>query len=643
MGKLTQVNRTAALKTPLGENVLVLKSFSGTEGLGELFEFQVDALSEEKSIDFDDVLGQSCTVKLKTYKGTERFFCGVLTHAQWAGVEGEYFNYKLSLRPWFWLLAHRANCRIFLDRKVTKIIEDVFTDAGFSSGTDFKFRTSGNYDSIDYCVQYRETDFAFVSRLMEQYGIYYYFKHSDGQHTMVLADSLSSHDPTENLTQVPFHYARANLPRVEQQLNEWTSDRRFRSGKIEYNDYDYLKPPKNLRAPQEAPKRSKFEVYDYPGKYDDQEKGKQFAKIRLEAEQAIDHRRMANGDAPSLFPGGLIEVKEHPISGENQEYLVMRAAHGYGTQDYGADASQHPAARAGYSGVYEFLPKDQQFRSLPLTPRPRIYGIQTAKVVVKKGDDGEEISTDEHGRIWVKFHWDREPQKTCPIRVAQVWSSKQWGGQFIPRVDMEVVVEFLEGDPDRPLVTGCVYNGDNKYPYTLPDNKTQSGVKSDSSKGHDGYNEFMFEDKAGSEVIRMHAQKDHEVTILNSETTEIGERFTTPKGSPSRQHTLKMGDDQLTLNTGDQKINLRMGDQQIDIDLGQQTTNALQAINLNVCYGLSTINITPVSISLNSPLIDVNATAILTLNAPLTLMPEGAVVIAPGPLFGMGVVVPPVA
>ena len=172
---------------------------------------------------------------------------------------------------------------------------------------------------------------------------------------------------------------------------------------------------------------------------------------------------------------------------------------------------------------------DRPFRSLPLTPKPRIYGIQTAKVVTKKGEDGEEISTDEHGRIWVKFYWDREPQKTCPIRVAQVWASKQWGGQFIPRIDMEVVVEFLEGDPDRPLVTGCVFNGDNKYPYTLPDNKTQSGLKSDSSKGHNGYNEFMFEDKKGSEDIRMHAEKDHDVTIKDTQTVMIGEAFTSHK------------------------------------------------------------------------------------------------------------------
>ena len=608
MGNLKQVNRTAKLKTPLGEDELVLKSFSGTEGLGELFEFQVDALSEEKNIDFDDVLGQPCTVTLKTYKGAERFFCGVLTQAQWAGVQGEYFNYKLSLRPWFWLLAHRASCRIFLDKKVTKIIEDVFTDAGFSNGTDFKFRTSdASYDNIDYCVQYRETDFAFVSRLMEQYGIYYYFKHSDGQHTMVLADSLSSHDPTENLKQVPFHYARAALDRVEQQLNEWTSDRRFRSGKIEYNDYDYLKPPKNLRAPQEAPKRSKFEVYDYPGKYDDQEKGKQFAKFRLEAEQAIDHRRMANGDAPSLFPGGLVDVEEHPISSENQGYLVIRAAHGYGTQDYGADRSQQPGAQAGYSGVYEFLPKDCQFRSLPLTPKPRIYGIQTAKVVPKKGDDGEEISTDEHGRIWVKFHWDREPQKTCPIRVAQVWSGKQWGGQFIPRIDMEVVVEFLEGDPDRPLVTGCVFNGDNKYPYKLPDNKTQSGVKSDSSKGHDGYNEFMFEDKKDSEKIGLHAEKDYELVIRHAETRTIGETF---GSGTSRDTTLKNGDDKLDVQNGSQHVTISK-DQTIEV---QKTIEVTANISIELKVGASKILLEQSGITIDAPTVTIKSTGPMTIN-----------------------------
>jgi type VI secretion system secreted protein VgrG len=610
MANLTQANRMAVLKTPLGEDVLALKDFSGAEGLGELFEFQVDAFSEQRSIDFDDALGQPCTVKLKTYKGKERFFCGVLAHAQWAGVERQYFNYKLTLRPWFWLLAHRANCRIFLDKNVKKIIEDVFTDAGFSNGTDFKFSTHGSYDNIEYCVQYRESDFAFVSRLMEQYGIYYYFEHSDGQHTMVLADSLSSHNSIENLPQVPFHYARAEFRRNEQQLNEWTSDRRFRTGKIEYNDYDYLKPPKNLRAPYEAPKRAKFEVYDYPGKYDDQEKGKRFAQFRLEAEQAVDQRRMAFGDAPSLFPGGLVAVGEHPISGENQQYLVVRASHRFGTQYYASTGGQPDAP--GYSGSYEFLPKDRQFRSLPLTPKPRIYGIQTAKVVAKKGEDGEEISTDEHGRIWVKFHWDREPQKTCPIRVAQVWSSKQWGGQFIPRIDMEVVVEFLEGDPDRPLVTGCVYNGDNKYPYKLPDNKTQSGLKSDSSKGHDGYNELMFEDKKGSELVRFHAEKDLESVIENDEKRKVG-----------NDQTLMVESNQTETIVKDRSVKVMMNDsltvamnQVVKVGVAQ---SVLAGASITLTCGASSITLLPSSILINSPTIVI--TGVTAMSGPGTIGP----------------------
>jgi type VI secretion system secreted protein VgrG len=613
MGKLSQANCTAKLKTPLGDDVLVLKGFSGSEGLGELFEFQIDALSEQANVSFDDALGQSCTIELGTYEQKKRYFCGILTHAQWIGGDQEYSAYRLVLRPWFWLLGQRADCRIFLDKKVTEILQDVFTKAGFSNGADFKL-PSGSYDKIEYCVQYRETDFAFASRLMEQYGIYYFFEHSDGKHKMVLADSGSSHSKIPDLPQVQYNKQAVGYFRQKQHLHSWTSDRRFRTAKIEFNDYDYLKPPKNLRANKEASEgyNPKYEVYDYPGKYDEQDKGKKFAQFRLEAEQAIDHRRMTEGDAPSIFAGGLVTVEKHPTSDEeNMEYLVVGAAHSFGTQNYSSKSAQEVIR---YSGTYEFQPSDRPFRSLPLTPKPRIYGIQTAKVVTKKGEDGEEISTDEHGRIWVKFFWDREPQKTCPIRVAQVWSSKQWGGQFIPRIDMEVVVEFLEGDPDRPLVTGCVFNGDNKYPFKLPDNKTQSGLKSDSSKGHDGYNQIMFEDKKGSEDIVMHAEKDHDVTVRNAQTHTIGEIFTPPKGSPSRSATLVNGDDQLTI---------QMGDQSVSIPMGSQTTTAMLTITHTV--GMTTVTLTPAAKSVEAPVIDhtaetvINHTAgaIINLTAPV--------------------------
>jgi type VI secretion system secreted protein VgrG len=618
MGQLSQAKYAAALKTPLGDNVLVLKTFSGNETLGQPFEFHVEALSEEENIDFDKALGQACTIKLKTYEQKERFFCGILTEAQWVGtgIGGQlgYSHYRLVLRPWFSLLAHRANCRIFPKMKVTEIIEQVFKDAGFSSDTDFKFCTHGTYEEIKYCVQYRETDFAFVSRLMEQYGIYYFFEHQDGQHKMMLADSYASHSKVKDLPTVKYNSQTVAYNRAEQHIHSWISDRRFCTGKVELRDYDYLQPNvlKAMKDVKENYARSTFEVYDYPGKYDKQKQkmGDLFAQVRLEAEQALDRRRTANGDAPSLFAGGIVTLEKHPTSKENDEYLVVRASHEYGAQFYGsAQGGDAPA----YHGNYEFLPSKRQFRSLPLTPKPRIHGIQTAKVVAQKGEDREEISTDEHGHIWVQFYWDREPQKSCPIRVSQSWASKQWGEQFIPRIGMEVVIEFLEGDPDRPLVTGCVYNGDNKHPYTLPNDKTQSGLKSHSSKGGNGYNEFMFEDYKDKELVRMHAQKDHDVTVRNSETWTIGEAFTPPQGKASRATTLENGDDSLTIEKGNRSV---------EISLGGQSTHALSSIETvsKTMVGHAVISNSVTSQTLNPLGITLKAPAIVQIQAPMVII-----------------------
>ncbi|MBR0936616.1 type VI secretion system Vgr family protein [Bradyrhizobium jicamae] len=632
---LNQSQRVAELKTPLGDNVLALVRFDGTEGLSELFEYHIEALSKQENIDFDKAIGQSCTLKLMAFKGKQRIYDGILTEARWIGKKQDHFHYRLVLRPWLWLLGHKADCRIFLDKNVKEIIQDVFTKAGFS---DYEFRTTGDYDKIEYCVQYRETDLTFVSRLMEQFGIYFFFEPSDGKHLLVLADSRSSHKRIPELPKVPFYPLVEKDLHVEQHLNGWTWERRFRTGKIQFNDYDYLQPKKDLQAPKNASEKythSKLEVYDYPGKYDEKGKGEKFAQYRLEAEQAFDYRRHPEGDAPCLYPGGLVEVEKHPSQAENKEYLIVRASHMFGAQQYfggGAEAADNQDQI--YCGSFEFLPSERPFRSLPLTPKPRIYGIQTAKVVTKKGDDGEEISTDEHGRIWVKFHWDREPQKTCPIRVAQVWASKEWGGQFIPRVDMEVVVEFLEGDPDRPLVTGCVFNGDNKFPYKLPDNKTQSGVKSDSSKGHSGYNEFMFEDQKGSEFIRMHAEKDHLVTINANQTGTVGLGPDCPMGGD--QTWTVGGNRSWTIQKGNDTVELQIGNQTITLDVGQQTVDAMMGINLNVCMGLSSIQITPASISITSPTINLTAMAAVNITAPTVNV--GAVLNTPSLIAGAALI-----
>lgn len=615
---LKQSNRVAEFTTPLGKDKLALINLKGVEGLGQLFEFNIEALSEQENIDFDKALGQGCTLKLKAYGGKQRIYNGILVQAQWVGKIEEYFHYKIVLRPWLWLLGHRADCRIFLDKKVPDIIKEVFTKADFN---DFEFRTTGDYEQLAYCVQYRETDLAFVTRLMEHYGIYYFFEHSDGKHTLVVADSRSSHKPIPDLPKLPYLTVAEAQLRPEQHVFDWVSERRFRTGKVQFNDYDYLKPKKNLLAPSEASEKythSKLEVYDFPGKYDDEDKGKNLARFRLEAEQAFDHRRNVRGDAASLHAGGLVTVEKHPASAENKEYLVVHAEHAFSSQHYRsvkeAEVSVLTALEQKiekdqvYYGSYVFQPSDRPFRLLPVTPKPRIHGIQTAKVVGKKGEENEEISTDEHGRIWVQFFWDREPQLTCPIRVAQVWASKKWGGVFIPRIGMEVVVEFLEGDPDRPLVVGSVYNGDNKTPYTLPDNKTMAGVKSDSSKGGNGYNEFVFEDKKSSENIRMHAQKDNEVIIRHAQTETIGQDFMPPKGDASRTITLKNGDDQLTI---------QMGDQSVSIPMGSQSTTAMITIKHTV--GMTVVTLTPGSATVASPVINHNAEAMINQTAGATI------------------------
>jgi type VI secretion system secreted protein VgrG len=658
MGRiLLQADRRAEFTSPLGKDVLVLTDFSGSEGLGELFEYHIDALSDKENIDFDPAIGEGCMVKLKTDDGKTRIYHGIMTEARWIGWRDEYCHYRVVLRPWLWLFGHQANCRIFLEKPLKEIFQEIFHAQGFS---DFEWRVQSR-DKIEYCVQYRESDLAFVCRLMEHYGIYYFFEPSDGKHTLVLANSRSSHKPIPDLPKVAFNQSARGFQDDQQTLSEWVSERRFRTGKVQFNDYDYQNPGKDLKAPKEAAekyRRSKLEVYDYHHKYDQKEKGEELAQFRLEAEQALDHRRSASGDAASLYPGGLVTLEKHPTSDENKEYLIVHATHHFTSQRYRSGAGAGPQ---GYNGAFVFQPSDRPFRSLPLTPKPRIYGIQTAWVVRGAGLVGDSISTDKLGRIWVQFFWDRERQKSCPVRVAQVWAGNSWGGQFIPRVGMEVVVDFLEGDPDRPLVTGCVYNGANAPPYSLPDNKTQSGWKSETDYkyggGEDrkargrptGYNELMFEDKKGSEFIRMYAEKDHKVTILNSETTEIGEKFMPPKGSPSRQHTLKNGDDKLTLDMGDQSVTLSMGNQTTTLEMGRQTTSAMQGITFTVCYGVSSISITPASITLFSPTINLTGMVAVNIQAPAvtvtaaaTAIAGGPVGIAPGPLAAIGVVVPPV-
>lgn len=621
MNVLAQAQRVAILKTPLGEDTLALVRFDAQEGLGQLFEFRIDALSTDIDVDFDGAIGRNCSVTYKTF-GIERHFNGVLIEARWMGPQSSQYGYRLLLRPWFWLLSRTSDCRIFEKKSVLEIIKTVFSDRGFN---DFRDATTSSYQSIEYCVQYRETDIDFVCRLMEQYGIYYFFEHTEDKHTLVMADSKSSHKRIPELGTLSFIALAGADRHPRQHVSEWSSDRRFRTGKIELKDYDYQKPNANLLSDSKGSSQythGDMELYDYPGKYTEQGDGDTFARIRLEAEQALDHRRFGFGDAASLFPGGLTELQNQIKSSENIEYLVVGASHHIAVESYRSVGGG--GGEQIYQGSYEFFPSDKPYRMPLATPKPFVHGPQTAKVV---GKSGEEIDVDEQGRILVQFYWDRKKMQSCRVRIAQVWSGKQWGGIYIPRIDMEVVVVFVEGDPDRPLVTGTVYNGNNKVPYSLPDNKTIAGWKTDSSKGHGGYNEIVFEDKKNSEDIRVHAQKDLDLTVLNKETRTVGEQFMPPMGSPSRETTLKNGDDKLTLEMGDQKIEISLGSQTIEV-MQNISRSALGEIKDKVI--LTSITQNGASIEAESPLIKLKG-LVISLEAPLITL-KGIVNIS-GPLL----------
>ena len=604
-----QQKRVAILTTPLGPDKLALTRFEGYEGVSELFEFRIDAVSSDANINFDDALGRPCNVEVTTHKDPKRIFNGLLVEAQALGSNHELFGYRLILRPTLWLLSRRANCRIWHEKTALDIIKEVLGE----HSVDHRSATTGSCRNREYTVQYRETDLAFVCRLMEEEGIYYFHEFSAGSHKLVLADAPSSHKPVPGLSGLRYSTIQSGGQVREEAIFEWTSERRFRSGKFELRDYNFKTPGNELKGEggaSAAYTNSKIEVYDYPGRHEVEADGKNYAEIRRDAEQALDKRRYAAGEAPSLFSGGLVTIHEHPQKSENKEYLILRATHSFSSQAYRSGSS---LADERYRGTYELLEKSIKFRCPAVTPRALVHGPQTAKVV---GKSGEEIDVDEHGRILVKFHWDRNEKgesrnESCRVRVAQVWAGKGWGGQFIPRIGMEVVVEFLEGDPDRPLVVGAVYNADNKYPWTLPDNKTQSGVKSDSSTGHGGYNQWRFEDKKGKEQIEIHAEKDHDVIVKDTETWKIGSDFTAHEGPESRYATLYKGDDRLDVQSGNQKVHIKQN-QTIDVD---QEIKITAQTKITITVGASKITMDPTSIKIESTEITISATGKVDMTA----------------------------
>ena len=516
-----QTDRSIAIGTPLDEEALILTGFSGTEQLGRPFQYRLELLSEDFGILFQDIVGENVTVRLDLADDQTRYFNGFVSRFVQTYPRGRYARYEAEVVPWLWFLTRTSDCRIFQEMTVPDIIMQVFRDHGF---TDFEDRLTGNYATWDYCVQYRETDFSFVSRLMEQEGIYYYFQHENGKHTLVLCDSMGKHEAYEGYEQIPFR-PLGDQSHLHEKISTWTLEQQIQPGVFAHSDFDFESPKKALRTSSSIAREHAvpdFEIYDYPGEFTEFDDGESYARVRIEEIQSQFEVVRAETEARGICPGFKFELTDHPREDQCREYLVTSASYRMELDEF--DAVGEPAGRGPiYSSSFTGISTEESFRPARLTPKPVIQGPQTAIVV---GSSGEEIHTDEYGRVKVQFHWDRygegNENSSCWIRVSQPWAGKKWGFMYVPRIGQEVIVEFLEGDPDRPLITGRVYNGEAMPPYDLPANKTISTIKSNSSKGGGGFNEIRFEDKKGDEQIFIYAQKNQDLRINNNEYETVG-------------------------------------------------------------------------------------------------------------------------
>lgn len=507
------------LKTVLGD-ALKFRSLSATEELGRLFDFSVLALSDaDNEVDTAALLGTDAVVSITLGDDSKRHFHGVVARAGLESASGKKIGWRLQLRPWLWRLTRRADSRIFQNMTVGDILKKVFQNY---TG-DVAFELQGSYTPRLYCVQYRETDFNFVSRLMEEEGIYYFHRHTEDKHTLVICDAMTSHADWPGYSTLKFRESQDQLVDLEA-ITDWRHVHELTPGKVTLNEYDYLKPSTPLKVDHSSVHDSApavLEQYDYPGLYTEKSRGANLARVR---QQELDARVLRISGHTSTIgavaTGYRFALKDHPLKKENTDHVVISTR--IDAQYAGYETGQ---GEMQFSCRFHAMRYAHVFRPERSTPKPVIAGPQTAVVV---GPAGEEIFTDEHGRVKVQFHWDRlgtkDDNSSCWVRVASPWAGKAWGMISLPRIGQEVVVDFLEGDPDLPLITSRVYNAEQIPPYKLPEHKTVSTIKSRSSVGGAAanFNELAFEDKLGSEWIRLHAEKDLIEVVKHDAHRDVG-------------------------------------------------------------------------------------------------------------------------
>ncbi|MEK8016199.1 MAG: type VI secretion system tip protein TssI/VgrG [Candidatus Parabeggiatoa sp.] len=597
----TQDNLDFTVTTPLGKDKLLFKSLQGDESISGLFDFKVELLSEAKELDFKKIVGKNITVTMQFANKNKRFFNGIVMRFVQAGGDARFTIYYADVRPWLWVLSLTQNCKIFQNLSVPEIIKKVFDDLGFKGAEYYRDALTQSYDKREYCVQYEESAFNFVSRLMEEEGIYYFFEHEESKHVLVLADDCDAHKDCPGINTARFWQVPHQLP-PEDAINECQLSQQVTIGKYAVDDFNFEIPATDLLK-QVTGQSGKMRRYEYPAGYAKTAQGEKIAKRRIESYEWEDDLLEGQGYCFSLVAGHKFKLTEHPAKNFNAEYVLRWVS--------------HSLSLSHYSNSFQAFPAKIPFRAPIVTPKPKIYSTQTAIVVGKKG---EEIFTDKYGRIKVQFHWDQDgkndEKSSCWIRVNQGWAGKNWGSLWLPRIGQEVIVSFLNGNPDTPLVTGAVYNAQQTVPYTLPTDQTKSTIKSNTSKGGKGYNEIRFEDKKDKEEFWVHAQKDMNIVVehdrtkkvLNDETNTIkmnrtttieekDDKLTVAKGN--RTTTIKLArttsiqekDDTLTVGKGSRIITIQQKDYKLTVAKGNREVKVQKGNETHLVQGTREIKI----------------------------------------------------
>lgn len=707
---IKQDGRIMSLKTPAGDDVLCISRATINEGVSKPFGMQLEMLAElskASSIEYDQLVGKGVTLTTELPGGKTRHFHGMISRFSQAGQDERFAYYRAEVVPWLWLLALTSDCKVFQDETFPDIIEKVFKEwqGKFPELVNFENKLQGSYTKVDYCVQYRETDFNFVCRLMEQEGIFYYFKHEDGKHTLVLGDSPAAFAACPQMESARY-LPEAGMGEWEDGVHSYEFSHGMVPGKYVLGDYHFQMSNKQIRPAEDGAikigNNASLEVYDFPGEFaqrfnkPDERLGevechaKDITKWRME-ERRVPHLVISGSGSGRAFTSGSYfsllgkDGAKITVPGTNGKYVLTSVRHSFEqSPDYVSNIDIHQPYRNSFSCI----PHDVPFRPARNTSRPAIHGVQTAVVV---GLKDEEIDCDKYGRVKVQFHWDREGKKdensSCWVRVGSLMAGKQWGMIHIPRIGQEVIVAFMEGDPDQPIIVGSVYNYDNEPPYKLPDNKTQSGLKTRSTKDgdQDTFNELRFEDKKGQEHIYMHAERNMVRVVENFDLIKVGgpgtrvsaqkglqaiaiqDIQTTHVGMPDAEgnppatgnqfinvwnnQDVKIGsgagqssdgsqtieiykDRTATLKMGDDSLAIKMGNQTTKLDLGKSETEAMQSIEFKV--GQSSIKIDQTGVTIKGMMIKVEGQIMTEVKGLMTQVNGTALLKAGGGIMMLG-------